>query len=196
LTQHRSESDEDDLVDVSHEFAAFATHHQPLFPFSLTLPLKPYTMTFIMNLVYSALGLAFLWLAVLSFFLFRAVNHYKKLSTRTGSKSIDGILDDILDQHVAHNRDMSNLKDALLTLESQAKKHLQRVGFVRFNPFERSGGEQSFVIALLDSNNSGIVKTFMYTREGVRIYVKQVKEGKALEYELSDEEKEAIRLAQ
>jgi hypothetical protein len=34
------------------------------------------------------------------------------------------------------------------------------------------------------------------TREGVRIYVKQVKEGKALEYELSDEEKEAIRLAQ
>lgn len=149
-----------------------------------------------MSLLYGALGLAFLWLAVISFFLFRALTHYKNLSTRTGSKSIDSILDSILDQLVTHERDGVKVKEAILTLESQAKKHLQRVGFVKFNPFERSGGEQSFVIALLDSNNSGIVETFMYTREGVRIYVKQVREGKSVEYELSDEEKEAIRTAQ
>ncbi|KXK09820.1 MAG: hypothetical protein UZ22_OP11002000984 [Microgenomates bacterium OLB23] len=149
-----------------------------------------------MNLVYGALGLAFLWLMVLSVLLFRAIGHYKKLSSRTGSHSIDGILDSLLDNHLHHDKDISVIKDAIVTLESQAKKHLQRVGFVKFNPFERVGGEQSFVIALLDNNNSGIVKTFMYTREGVRIYVKQVRDGKAVEYELSDEEKEAIRVAQ
>ncbi len=149
-----------------------------------------------MTLLYGALGLAFLWLIVISFFLIRALTHYKKLSTRTGSKSIDGVLDSILDQHLTHEKDITKVKDAVLTLESQAKKHLQRVGFVKFNPFERSGGEQSFVIALLDKDNSGIVETFMYTREGVRIYVKQVRDGKSVEYELSDEEKEAIRTAQ
>lgn len=163
---------------------------------SLTLNLKPYTMTNIMTLLYGALGLAFLWLAGISFILFRALHHYKKLSSRTGSKSIDGVLDKILDQHVTHERDIVKVKEAIVTLESRAKKHLQRVGFVKFNPFERSGGEQSFVIALLDNDSTGIVETFMYTREGVRIYVKQVREGKSVEYELSDEEKEAIRMAQ
>jgi len=153
-------------------------------------------MIFIMTLLYGALGLAFLWLGALSFFVFRAVSHYKKLSSRTGSKSIDAILDDIVDQHVSNEKDITLLKEGIVTLETQAKKHLQRVGFVKFNPFDRAGGEQSFVLALLDSNNTGIVKTFMYTREGVRIYVKQVLLGKPVEYELSDEEKEAIRLAQ
>lgn len=149
-----------------------------------------------MTLVYGALGLAFLWLGAVTFFLFRTISHYKKLTTRTGSKSIDSILETILDQHQHHDKDIHTVKEAITTLETQAKKHLQRVGFIKFNPFERVGGEQSFVIALLDNNNSGIVKTFMYTREGVRIYVKQIKEGKPVEYELSDEEKEAIRMAQ
>jgi rubrerythrin len=149
-----------------------------------------------MTLIYSALGLAFLWLAAISFFLFRIIRHYKNLTERTGEKSIDKVLDSLLDQDSKHDKTIELIKEAIMTLETQAKKHLQRVGFVKFNPFERSGGEQSFVIALLDSTNSGIVKTFMYTREGVRIYVKQVKDGKPTEYELSDEEKEAIRLAQ
>jgi len=153
-------------------------------------------MSLNMTLIYSALGLAFLWLAAISFFLFRIIRHYKNLTERTGEKSIDKVLDSLLDQDSKHDKTIELIKEAIMTLETQAKKHLQRVGFVKFNPFERSGGEQSFVIALLDSTNSGIVKTFMYTREGVRIYVKQVKDGKPTEYELSDEEKEAIRLAQ
>lgn len=149
-----------------------------------------------MTLLYSALGLAFLWLGVVTFLLLRALRHYKRLSTRTGTKGIDAVLDDLLEQGTSQNRDITSLKDALLTLESQSKKHIQRVGYVKFNPFDRVGGEQSFVVALLDSNNSGIVKTFLYTREGVRVYVKQVRDGNPIEYELSDEEKEAIKMAQ
>ena len=63
---------------------------------------------------------------------------------------------------------------------------------VRFNPFERSGGEQSFVLALLNNLNSGLVINFIYTREGLRTYIKKVKAGKGEKYELSEEEKEAI----
>ena len=149
-----------------------------------------------MTFLYGALGLAFLWLATVTFLLIRALGHYKKLTTRTGAKGIDAILDGLLAQSGTQENDIISLKDALLSLETQSKKHIQRIGFVKFNPFERVGGDQSFVIALLDAHGTGIVKTFLYTREGVRVYVKQVRNGKPTEYELSDEEKEAIKMAQ
>ena len=71
--------------------------------------------------------------------------------------------------------------------------HFQKIGLVRFNPFERVGGEQSFVIALLNNLNSGLVINFIYTREGLRTYIKKIREGKGEKYNLSNEEQEAVK---
>ncbi len=65
---------------------------------------------------------------------------------------------------------------------------------VRFNPFKEIGGDQSFSIALLDSNNDGIVITSLYGREGNRVFGKPIKNGKS-RYLLSGEEKKAIEQA-
>jgi len=71
---------------------------------------------------------------------------------------------------------------------------ITRVGVVRFNPFKDTGGDQSFVIALLNSNNNGLVLSSLYTREGTRVYTKPIENGNSI-YNLSDEEKEAIKKA-
>lgn len=71
---------------------------------------------------------------------------------------------------------------------------ITRVGVVRFNPFKDTGGDQSFVIALLDSNNNGLVLSSLYTREGTRVYTKPIENGNSI-YNLSEEEKEAIKKA-
>jgi len=71
---------------------------------------------------------------------------------------------------------------------------VQKVGVVRFNPFGEVGGNQSFAVAWLDNFNSGVIMLSLYSRDGVRIYAKPVKEGKS-EYQLSKEEEEALRLA-
>jgi len=76
-----------------------------------------------------------------------------------------------------------------------AEISLQKVGVVRFNPFKDMGGDQSFSIALLDSRNNGLVVSSLYSREGNRVYAKPVKGGQS-EYQLSEDEKEAIRRAQ
>jgi hypothetical protein len=68
------------------------------------------------------------------------------------------------------------------------------VGLVRFNPFGEVGGDQSFSIALLDSDHNGFVITSHYAREASRIYAKPVKNGKST-YALSEEEKGAIKEA-
>lgn len=76
-------------------------------------------------------------------------------------------------------------------LSHSQKESFTKIGIVRFNPFERVGGEQSYSIALLNDKGSGFVQTYLYSREGVRTYCKEVTEGKGKE-ELSQEEKKAI----
>ena len=79
-------------------------------------------------------------------------------------------------------------------IERDLSKCVQKVGVVRFNPFGDVGGNQSFVIALLDNSLSGVIIQSLYSRGGVRVYSKQIKKGKS-EYALGEEEEEAIRLA-
>lgn len=71
---------------------------------------------------------------------------------------------------------------------------IQKVGVVRFNPFGDVGGNQSFVIALLDNSANGVIIQSLYSRDGMRVYSKSIKAGKS-EYALGKEEEEAIRIA-
>jgi len=68
---------------------------------------------------------------------------------------------------------------------------IQKVGVVRFNPFRDTGGDQSFVIALLDKENNGLVLSSLYTREGTRVYTKPIERGTS-KYHLTKEEESAI----
>lgn len=71
---------------------------------------------------------------------------------------------------------------------------LQHVHVLRFNPFRDSGGDQSFVLAVLDDGGSGVVLTGLHSRAETRVYAKPVVSGGS-QYPLSDEEVGAIRSA-
>jgi len=66
-----------------------------------------------------------------------------------------------------------------------------RYSLVKFNPFSDTGGEQSFVVSLLDGGGSGILLTSLNGRGISRLYAKSVISGKP-ELELSAEEKQAL----
>ena len=74
-------------------------------------------------------------------------------------------------------------------------KSLHNVGLIRFNPFKDIGGDQSFSLALLDGKKSGVVISSLHTREGARLYVKPVSRGNSEKYPLTEEEKQAIKIA-
>jgi hypothetical protein len=69
-----------------------------------------------------------------------------------------------------------------------------RFSLVKFNPFSDTGGEQSFVISLLDPGGSGILLTSLHGRGITRLYAKRVVAGK-VDLELSAEEKQALSQA-
>ena len=82
----------------------------------------------------------------------------------------------------------------LETVEARLKKGCRGVGVVRFNPFENAGSNQSFCIAFLNEGGDGVVISSLYSREKVNIYAKPVKNSNS-EYPLSEEEKQAIKVA-
>ncbi len=82
----------------------------------------------------------------------------------------------------------------LTTVEKRLQKSIQAVHTVRFNPFKGttdSGGNQSFATAFVNEQGDGVVVSSLYAREHVRIFSKPIVKGVS-EYELSDEEKEAV----
>ncbi|MFH0755131.1 MAG: DUF4446 family protein, partial [bacterium] len=109
--------------------------------------------------------------------IFKTKAHYDKLIIRTRKESIDEILDILLENQKKLTEENINLKKELREEILSSRLHIQKIGLVRFNPFERMGGEQSFIVALLDEEKNGLTLNFIYTKEGLRVYTKKIKNG-------------------
>jgi hypothetical protein len=109
-------------------------------------------------------------------------------------RSLEAILDAHLDKVLAVARELDDLSARSAVLEADARRAIQRVGLVRFNPFEETGGNQSFALALTDQKGDGFVVSSLHARVGTRLYAKAIAAGRA-DAALSAEEAEAIRLA-
>ena len=141
------------------------------------------------------LGLVVVWLIFLSALFLRIYLHYNLLLREVKKGSLEDILREILKKmEETEEQSLLNRKkiDELL---AESRFYVQKIGFVRFNPFKDTGGEQSFVLAFLDAEDNGIVLDSFFTRAGTRWYVKRVVKGKGVDVDLSKEEKQAVREA-
>ena len=137
-----------------------------------------------------------IWLAFLSFLLFRMTSHYNNLTkgvTKTGLKEV---LDNFIKEQELSKSRLTETERKITEMTRDIKTHIQKIGIVRFNPFSDTGGSQSFSLVLLDEHDNGIVMTSLYARTGNRWYVKEIKEGKGANLELSKEEEMAVKKAQ
>ncbi|GIW64153.1 MAG: hypothetical protein KatS3mg092_0086 [Patescibacteria group bacterium] len=97
-----------------------------------------------------------------------------------------------MEKDIKIEKDIYVIKQELQNQINLSRYYFQKIGLIRYNPFDKTGGKQSFVIALLNKENSGLILNFIYTKEGLRVYTKKVIKGKGAEYELSEEEKQVI----
>jgi hypothetical protein len=108
--------------------------------------------------------------------------------------NLGAVLDVHLDKVYAVARELDELSARSAMLESAGRRAIQRVGLVRFNPFEDTGGNQSFALALLDADGNGWVLSSLHARTGTRVYAKAIRGGRS-DGALSDEESAAIKQA-
>ena len=109
-------------------------------------------------------------------------------------RNLETVLDAHLDKVYDVARELDDLTARMAVLEGAQRRAFQRVGLVRYNPFEETGGNQSFALALLDSAGDGWVLSSLHARSGTRVYAKAIKAGRG-DGALSDEEVAAIQQA-
>jgi Protein of unknown function (DUF4446) len=144
------------------------------------------------------LGLAVLILLVVTIVQTRRVGRMRRqldgLTRGSDGADLGAVLDAHLNKVYAVARELDELSARSAILEAVGRRSIQRVGLVRFNPFEDTGGNQSFAIALTDAVGSGLIVSSLHSRTGTRVYAKAVIEGRS-EGALSAEETEALRAA-
>ena len=101
----------------------------------------------------------------------------------------------ILEQEIVKlNKARENTEKEITSMNAKIKKSIRGLETIRFNPFPDQGSNQSFAIGMLNEEGDGLVISSLYSRERMSVFAKPVKGG-ASPYELSTEEKEALRKA-
>ncbi len=158
------------------------------------MPFDPSALSVgVVVLALAVAGLA-IWLAILQRSAAQLRGRLRRILSDNGTAG----LDEILAGQAQRTDRLSSRVDATEALarelEASTRLALRRVGVVRFNPFQDSGGDQSFAIALLDHGGTGLIISSLHGRTETRIFAKQVTEGRS-KHALSDEEQQAIRAA-
>lgn len=135
------------------------------------------------------------WLLGVTLLLLRTLSSYNRLTDGVTKKTLSEILNGLLDEEKLTKAELVKVMAEMTRLHKRSLQFYQKLGVVRYNPFADTGGDQSFSLALLNGLDDGVLVTSLYSRTGVRWYIKTIKRGKGIEHGLSKEETEALKIA-
>lgn len=136
------------------------------------------------------------WLLVITVILLKAYSTYRTITEGIGGQDVAAILSQIKKHLKEIDGTLTKSQKQTDALETAIRTHIQKVGFVRYNPFGNTGGDQSFCLCLLDDLNSGILITSLHAREQTRLYTKEIVSGKPVDdSQLSKEEQTCLHKA-
>lgn len=145
-----------------------------------------------MEVVSIALALGLILNFVVIFWVYKIASHYNSLTKGIDKKTLMSVLEGIQKTLATHERSLSANKKEIVSIKDESKFQLRHLVFKRFNPFSDTGGDQSFMLAIMDGNKDGVVITSLHSRESTRFYVKSVTNGEGLEHPLSKEEQKLV----
>lgn len=148
----------------------------------------------ILYILLAGLTLLIIWNIFIHCNLWRIKKKLKTFFNGKKASDLEGVLFEEIKRLKKAEKNIEQLIESSKALKQVSDRSIQKVSIVRFNPFKETGGDQSFVIALLDSYNNGVIISSLFTRQGTRIYSKPIKDGKS-KYALSKEEQTALKKA-
>ena len=117
-----------------------------------------------------------------------------KLLTKGGDgKTLEGTIIALGERTKALESYAKRNQEAVVDINRRLVRAVQSVSVERFDPFENAG-QQSFSTSLLNERGEGVVMSGIHSRDGVRVYAKQISNFKS-ERELSKEESVSIEKA-
>lgn len=125
----------------------------------------------------------------------KRINKFMGPYDSKSTKSIEDMLTEYLNKVDSVSKNYNKVTSDIKTIFSRLEDCTQKIGIVRYNPFENVGGDLCFALAMLDEKNNGVVINSIYSREGCYTYAKKITTGKCETHTLSEEEKEALEIA-
>jgi hypothetical protein len=150
------------------------------------------------NAAYFILGLVIVSFILLIYIIILSVKQsklnkkYRKFMTGASGENLEeqvikrfADIDQLKEDAKENDAEITKLKENLLIT-------YQKVGVVKYDAFKEMGGKLSFVLALLDKNNNGILINSVHSsREGCYTYLKEIIKGESF-LELSEDERKAL----
>lgn len=158
-------------------------------------------MKFVMSnlsLVVAVLGLLMIVVYLLLINLFYNMSQmkkrYRKMMTGVEGDNLERLIMNCIDETADVSRENQEMKVEIRDIQALLQKAITRVAVVRFRAFEDMGSDLSYAVALLDSDNNGVVMSSIFGREDSRSYVKPITAGQS-SYTMTNEEQDALRQA-
>ena len=154
------------------------------------------------NIVYLLIGLAVavVVLFILCIVLFVKFSGQKKKydyfmgANRRPSHNLEMKIEEYFETSKRIEEKYSKLLDMVTDMDKTDKTKIQKVGLIRYNPFDEMGGNLCFALALLDGYDNGVVLNGIHSRTGSFTYAKPIEMGVST-YMLSEEEIKAVEMA-
>jgi hypothetical protein len=146
------------------------------------------------------LGVAVIVLFILCIVLFVKFSVQKKKydyfmgANRRPSANLEMKIQDYYETSKRIEEKYSKLLDMVTDMDKTDKTKIQKVGLIRYNPFDEMGGNLCFALALLDGHDNGVVLNGIHSRTGSFTYAKPIEMGVST-YMLSEEEIKAVEMA-
>ncbi len=118
---------------------------------------------------------------------------YFRLVEGASAERLEEILLEHIDQIQANRQAVEQLADRINSQLTAQARAIQHLGLVQFNPYEDTGGQLSFALALADGEGSGAVLCSLHGRGNTRLYVKPIVDWSS-PVMLGDEEQRAVAL--
>lgn len=153
-----------------------------------------------MTILILALAAAVVLLFLLCMMLFIKIGRQKRRydifmgTQKRPPRNLEQKLDDYLETSRQIEEKYSKLLDMVTDIDQTFKTQIQKVGLIRYNPFNEMGGNLCFALALLDAEDNGVVLNGIHSRTGSFTYAKPIEMGVST-YMLSEEEIQAVELA-
>lgn len=120
--------------------------------------------------------------------------HYRKIAKKAHEGDLVAAIENLISQEEKNSLSLKKLTAETESIKLDSLRAVQKVSLIRYNPFEQTGGDQSFSLCLLDGKDNGFLLTALHTRDRTRVYTKTIVAGES-KTELSREEDKLLKQA-
>ncbi len=160
-------------------------------PESLKILLKGDASTELLVILTAVVALLLLTTVILMITMHRQSGRIAALARGESGQPLESILVTYMDSVDTLSERVTALEKKTEAMHVKSADYLDRFNVVHYDAFDNIGGHQSFSLALLNSHDTGVVITSVYSRNHMRVYAKGIEKGRPTQ-SLSEDEEHAL----